>query len=1091
MGNRQSHNFAKSKSTSLSNIPYKWENQGYATKQRQSSLASTSPIDESATKSLTRNNNKLSNTKRTTSLGSLNDATNRKSAPPTQQVRSTSKTAQPQRSVSVIQQPVSANRPTSTGGRQYNDARLQSDIKKLFKAHDKSNAKALIEDEDNNTATTAESLDKRLETLKRQRQKPDTVDSKAVTVQNTTASTLPKKSKKDKKAPTLPPVSKQSAPKIQSQPNSNGVRTSTMQKKKSAPAPPPPQPAPATLPPPEISPPPQISVTPPTEILVTPAAPLPEKSQPSADPITVPNGRVETSVRIDEKLAEITIPSPVIAKQEAPEDTNNNNSSNENLTTVKITEVPVKPLSSILVESIKAGTSPVKADAPSYEQSKKVNSEPQTNHALPDEAHVTNEPRTTKIERELRSSSTLTRKAKKAPHAPPTTPIPAEVISRLPDDVELELGSSDEAAFMEAITKRAVDDDKAAASECREIAVQYDAPVDMAVQCDGATLREQSQRDEKEKLGNILKLFIDKNAAQDARRNPDDKSPDTEEILSLSESVSPPQHAAISHNEPSQSPTQVHVSLSTDVAAVIPAITDSCEKVTSENPPLSVDIVGGDDSKQTVKHSNSSPTSSADSGHDEPSTLSSSINTGSHSPESQPTISPFMSPTITPYPGATAEIRSDSSHTTSPELEGKQKKGKNRYSGIHRITKTMRSFMSSISKGSSSKSSSPKEEIESPDGEQAGTSFTGDNWVLSKTDKPAVVRKEYHPTWTDNTFTSPAAVETTTEKAGDEKTGRGLTSELNDTISLSSTEDDLSASAPEVQPHTPSADPVSSEVKEEQSAPVQPKLPPAVANEVTGTVAEDESVEAENKPEVIIIEKSDITYKPTKPAPQVAPKPDKVLIQRAISSTEVTSEHKADTLLEMSQQLQTDPLAAELVPASETQVEIVVDKNEEVDAVSTKIEVLHDDTFTEGEVGALTSNDVPVAIVNSTERAQPPENNDSANHSDDAITSKSYVANDSNSPDGSYGFKSITLVDTTASYPAEPVGDKDLTNTSPPANSNVNESIETESEPVKMREKPVHGASSTSIEVQSPETTPNRESLANSSESRLVVYKYM
>lgn len=828
MGNKQSHNFSKSKSVSLSNIPYKWDNISYnSKKKRPSSIASNSPKEPS--KSILRNNNKLSNTKRTSSLGSLSDTSKRKSAPapqPTKQNASPTKPVQPQRSVSVNQPaPPPAQRQSSTTNlRQYNDAHLQSDIKKLFKAHDKSNSKAMIEDEQEETMT-AQSLDRRLETLKRQRNK-DTVDTKQpeVSANVTVNTTLPRKSKKEKKAPSLPPIKHvPSAPQMPSQPTTNGVkpRPASTLKKKAAPAPPPPS----------------------QKAAVKPEVPKPEVKTETMVITSV--AEIDTPQQAADKTETVVIVAPV--KPTAPEDTNNNNNSNGNIPASLHEESLIEPAVEQAVESAakmevkpEPDPVPVAAIAGASSNPNEVNQSPSKDPLSANLSTSQKEP-VTVIERELQSTSTLQRKQKKAPHAPPTTPaIPAQlIISNLPSDTELEVNSNDDESFIAAVTHKAVDEDIKV--EQKEIAIQYDAPVDMAIQCDGTTLKEQSQKENKEKLGSILKLFIDKKAEEDAKRNPHDKSPDSEEIIGAEERFEfsiqdefVESSQTTENNQPEKVPNKT-------------VLVQSHDPLT---PTKDIDVVAGADLEINVDTStevvevekqNSSPTNSNDSGHDEPSMLSSSITTGgsgSHSPVTQSTAFPLLSPSA-PVPFPSAAGLNDNHGAQSP----KTKKQKNRYSGIYRITKTMRSFMSSIGK-SSSKTPSPSEEIESKDEEGEDGAFAGDNWVLSKGDRPAVVRKEYHPTISADTFQAPEASASTAQNKGQADDGVVIS----DAISLSSHEGD-------------------DDVQVTEDLQVNAVISASLDTETVEAKAEDEPVvntEIKDEPPVPEIETA-ITTKPAKP----------------------------------------------------------------------------------------------------------------------------------------------------------------------------------------------------------------------------------
>ena len=850
MGNKQSHNFSKSKSASLSNIPYKWDNISYNSKKRPASIASNSP-KETPKSILRNNNNKLSNTKRTSSLGSLSDTSSgkRKSAPapkPSKQ-NAPPQPVQPKRPASVAQQAptLAAQRQTSTTSlRQYNDAHLQSDIKKLFKAHDKSNAKAMIEDETEAEVMTAESLDRRLETLKRQRNK-DVVDAKQPEWASVTANvTLPRKSRKDRKAPSLPP-STPSAPVISSsQPTSNGIkpRPTTAYKKKAAPAPPPSRSVSMSL---ESS---TENPLPPDGIL-DPESALPDK--PPEEPTLPTSSNVEIIQDMD----------PV--KPTPQEDSNNNNNSNvdipaavteesivESTTAHKIesaassimAEAEIKPHTDKSPETVAVTVKPEHADI----------KQPQCeDHPLSAIAETSSAKQTvTVIERELRSTTTLSRKQKKAPHAPPATPISAEVIAKLSSDFELE-----------AITNKAVDDNKEA--EQKEIAIQYDAPVDMAIQCDGTTLKEQKQKENKEKLGSILKLFIDKNAEEDAKRNPDDKSPDSEEIIGVEEKF----EQAIQEQAATESKVVENMPSSDEMQPALVVEAPASKTPDAKASPELEIPANGSMMNSHSDNQNNSPTNSNDSGHDEPSVLSSSINTGGsggHSPVSQPTISPFLSPTPVPFPSASD--LNDNHGANSP----KTKKHKNRYSGIHRITKTMRSFMSSIGR-SASKTPSPKDEIESKDDDD-GAMFSGDNWVLSKGDRPAVVRKEYHPSLNAETFQPP-------ENNASQNENSQVNNEVNETISLSSKEeedDDKPATAEQTAADLQVDGEVTVPELVHTETEMASKLEVADTKEEGITDPKDLSTDQNEivtpkepeppAPETIIIDKAEITFDPSKVA---------------------------------------------------------------------------------------------------------------------------------------------------------------------------------------------------------------------------------
>ena len=709
----------------------------------------------------------------------------------------------------------------------------------------------MIEDETEAEVMTAESLDRRLETLKRQRNK-DVVDAKQPESASVTANvTLPRKSRKDRKAPSLPP-STPSAPVISSsQPTSNGIkpRPTTAYKKKAAPAPPPSRSVSMSL---ESS---TENPLPPDGIL-DPESALPDK--PPEEPTLPTSSNVEIIQDID----------PV--KPTPQEDTNNNNNSNVDIPAVVTEESIVEPTTARKIES---AASPIMAEAetkPHTDISPEAVAvtvkpdpadikQPQCeDHPLSAIAETSSAKQTiTVIERELLSTTTLSRKQKKAPLAPPATPISAEVISKLSSDFELEVNSNDEASFIAAITNKAVDDNKT--TEQKEIAIQYDAPVDMAIQCDGTTLKEQKQKENKEKLGSILKLFIDKNAEEDAKRNPDDKSPDSEEIIGVEEKF----EQAIQEQAATETTVVENLQSSNEMQPAI-MVTAPASKTPDAKASPELDVsANGSMMNSHSDNQNNSPTNSNDSGHDDPSVLSSSINTGGsggHSPVSQPPISPFLSPTPVPFPSASDLNDNHGANSL------KTKKHKNRYSGIHRITKTMRSFMSSIGR-SASKTPSPKDEIGSKDDDD-GAMFSGDNWVLSKGDRPVVVRKEYHPSLNAETFQPP-------ENDASQHENTQISNEVNETISLSSKEEEDDVK-PDTAEQTAAAD---LQVDGEVSAPelVHTKTEVVSKLEVADTKEEDQSTDQIEivtalkepelpAPETIIIDKAEITFDPSKVA---------------------------------------------------------------------------------------------------------------------------------------------------------------------------------------------------------------------------------
>ena len=103
-------------------------------------------------------------------------------------------------------QPTSTELTNKPLQKQYNTAYLQDDIKKLFKAHDKSNMRALDSSPDDFTADT---LDRRLEILKQQRNRQSQIDTADGTMRPTSTKSLPRKSRKSKQAPVAPIMDKQ------------------------------------------------------------------------------------------------------------------------------------------------------------------------------------------------------------------------------------------------------------------------------------------------------------------------------------------------------------------------------------------------------------------------------------------------------------------------------------------------------------------------------------------------------------------------------------------------------------------------------------------------------------------------------------------------------------------------------------------------------------------------------------------------------------------------------------------------------------------------------------------------------------------
>ncbi|KAF6019808.1 hypothetical protein EB796_021898 [Bugula neritina] len=192
MGNSSSHSFSKSRSTSLTDLPYKIGNTSYTGSSKHglrasAVISSTSQLPHRPT---SYKDDSLA-PKRALSFASPDrtatlPGTKREPAGRQGLTRISSEVQTTQRQSSLIQ----------PGPKQYNDAYLQSDVKRLFKAHDKSGSKASTVEEDD---TSTEALDKKLATLKKQRGKGELTETLSTNIPP------PKKSRKTRKAPGMPP----------------------------------------------------------------------------------------------------------------------------------------------------------------------------------------------------------------------------------------------------------------------------------------------------------------------------------------------------------------------------------------------------------------------------------------------------------------------------------------------------------------------------------------------------------------------------------------------------------------------------------------------------------------------------------------------------------------------------------------------------------------------------------------------------------------------------------------------------------------------------------------------------------------------
>lgn len=271
MGNKNSHDFTTGTSRNSSfdvSISKPRVKKSYDSSLSQPhSLASKSPDLSSRSY----NTKSLGPDHRANSLGSLNTnhavSYSKPAAPPSSKVRPTSATVGFNRQSSS--QSAVATRPASVAiarqassqpalshqtssqlstPRQYSDTYLTDDLKKLYKAHDKSKARALVEDIDPHD-TSAQALDRKLNALKNQRQ------PEMITETRSANGIVQKKNRNKAKAPQAP---LQPPASTVTYPAANGK---TKNKKKSAPAPPeqiseeplpPPPPSPPVTPTPSI-----------------------------------------------------------------------------------------------------------------------------------------------------------------------------------------------------------------------------------------------------------------------------------------------------------------------------------------------------------------------------------------------------------------------------------------------------------------------------------------------------------------------------------------------------------------------------------------------------------------------------------------------------------------------------------------------------------------------------------------------------------------------------------------------------------------------------------------------------------------------
>ena len=252
MGNsRSSHSFSKSRSVSLSDIPYKQDNKSYVTKTKSRPV---SFVSESPTQLAQTNDKPNKSTNRSKSFTSLGDKSNNRlsassgSGAAVKQKSAIDANQQLREKTATRQRPLTSRQSSKdliTGTRQYNDEYLQPDIRKLFKAHDKRNTKALVDEVD---TSTMESLDKKLAKLKQQRAGDNTAveDQKQKAGDKAAEDSPIKKSKKTKRAPSLPTIETKSSREGNTAPdksllkNGNAKSKSNSLLKKKSPAPPPP-----------------------------------------------------------------------------------------------------------------------------------------------------------------------------------------------------------------------------------------------------------------------------------------------------------------------------------------------------------------------------------------------------------------------------------------------------------------------------------------------------------------------------------------------------------------------------------------------------------------------------------------------------------------------------------------------------------------------------------------------------------------------------------------------------------------------------------------------------------------------------------